>query len=69
VVDAVKRASGRDFDVRLAPRRPGDPAAIVAASAKIRERLAWVPQHDDLDTIVRQALAWEGTLARFKLAS
>ena len=42
---------------------------LEAASAKIRERLGWVPQHDDLDTIVRQALAWEGTLARFKLAS
>ena len=43
VIETVKRVSGRDFDVREAPRRPGDPAALVAASAKIRERLGWRP--------------------------
>ena len=59
VIAAVKRVSGVDFRVKLSPRRPGDPAAIVAASAKIREQLGWVPKHDNLDTIVAQALAWE----------
>lgn len=59
VIAAVKRVSGIDFEVLLAPRRPGDPAAIVAQSAKIRSRLGWVPAHDDLDRIVSQALAWE----------
>ena len=68
VLDAVKRVSGKSFDVRLAPRRAGDPAGIVAASAKIRSTLGWEPAHDDLDAIVRQALAWEDHLARFKLA-
>jgi UDP-glucose 4-epimerase len=63
VIEAVKRASEVDFPVKLSPRRPGDPAAIVAASAKIRETLGWVPQHDDLDKIVAQALAWEKQLA------
>jgi UDP-glucose 4-epimerase len=66
VVDAVKRVSGRTFDVRMAPRRPGDPASIVAASAKIRDTLDWTPRNDDLDAIVRQALAWEDHLARFR---
>ena len=69
VIAAVKRASGVDFDVRLVPRRPGDPAAIVAASAKIRGQLGWQPEHDSLDTIVTQALAWEKTLDRAKAAS
>jgi UDP-glucose 4-epimerase len=64
VIDAVKRVSGKAMDVRLSPRRPGDPAAIVAASAKIRTELGWVPHHDDLDRIVAQALAWEAELAR-----
>jgi len=63
VLDAVKRVSGRAFDVRLAPRRPGDPASIVAGSAKIRATLGWEPRHDDLDAIVRQALSWEDKLA------
>ncbi len=64
VLDAVKRVSGKAMDVRFSPRRPGDPAAIVAASTKIRESLGWVPEHDDLDCIVAQALAWEAELAR-----
>ena len=59
VIEAVKRVSGRDFQVRLSPRRAGDPAAIVAASDRIRALLGWAPQLDDLDTIVGHALAWE----------
>jgi UDP-glucose 4-epimerase len=69
VIAAVKRVSGHDFRVKLSPRRPGDPAAIVAASAKIRSELGWVPQHDDLDTIVAQALAWEKRVDALKAAS
>lgn len=63
VIDAVKRVSGVDFEVRLAPRRPGDPAAIVAKSEKIRAALGWKPELDDLDRIVRHALDWEHQLA------
>lgn len=59
VIAAVKQVSGVDFKVLLSPRRPGDPAAIVAASAKIREKLGWQPQHDNLEQIVAQALNWE----------
>ena len=59
VVDTVKRMSGVDFPVHLAPRRPGDPASIVADVSKIRSALPWTPVHDDLDFIVRSALAWE----------
>lgn len=63
VIDAVKRVSGVDFPVEFAPRRAGDPAKIVAGADRIRHGLGWVPQYDDLDTIVRQALAWEEHLA------
>ncbi|SFV26713.1 UDP-glucose 4-epimerase GalE [Hyphomicrobium facile] len=59
VIAAVKQVSGVDFRVLLSPRRPGDPAAIVAATAKIREKLGWQPQHDNLEQIVAQALNWE----------
>ncbi|GJD79764.1 UDP-glucose 4-epimerase GalE [Methylobacterium gregans] len=64
VVDVVRRISGRDFTVRLSPRRAGDPARIVAGSERIRAELGWVPRHDDLEGIVRQALAWEDHLAK-----
>ena len=69
VIAAVKKASGVDFDVKLSPRRAGDPAAIVAASAKIRSELGWTPEHDDLVRIVTQALAWEKNLDHLKAAS
>ena len=64
VVEVVKRISGKDFEVRLSPRRAGDPARIVAKADRIRNELRWVPQHDDLDGIVSQALAWEESLGR-----
>lgn len=69
VIAAVKRVSGVNFSVKLSPRRAGDPAAIVAASAKIRSELGWTPEHDDLDTIVAQALAWEKRVDALKAAS
>jgi UDP-glucose 4-epimerase len=66
VIDAVKRAAGHDFEVRLGPQRPGDPARVVASSEKIRAALAWVPEHDNLDTIVGHALNWEKRLSRLQ---
>jgi UDP-glucose 4-epimerase len=62
VVEMVKRVSERDFEVRLAPRRLGDPAAIIAKAGRIRAELGWIPRHDDLREIVSQALAWERKL-------
>jgi UDP-glucose 4-epimerase len=66
VVDAVKRVSKRDFKVELAPRRPGDPAMIVADSARIRAQLGWTPRFDNLDLIVEHALAWERRLENLR---
>lgn len=66
VIDAVKRAAGVDFEVRMAPRRAGDPAAIVAKSDKIRSILGWSPELDDLDKIVAHALNWEDKLVELK---
>ena len=60
----VKRVSGVDFKVEIAPRRPGDPAQVVAASERARAALGWKPQYDDLATIVGHALAWEQRLAK-----
>ncbi len=59
VIETVKKVSGIDFPVELAPARAGDPAAIVASAGKIRNTLGWQPKYDDLETIVRHALAWE----------
>ncbi len=64
VIDAVKRVSGVDFPVRLAPRRAGDPPSLVADSSRLRSITGWQPKLDDLDTIVGHALAWEDSLAK-----
>jgi UDP-glucose 4-epimerase len=69
VIAAVKRVSGVDFKALLSPRRAGDPAAIVAASAKIRDKLGWHPQHDNLEQIVAQALNWERRVDELKAST
>ena len=66
VIEAVKRTSNRDFEVKMSPRRPGDPAAVVAAPDKIMRDLGWKPEHADLDGIVTQAMAWERKLEGLK---
>lgn len=65
VVDVVKKVSGVDFEVRLGPRRGGDPAHLVARVDRLRA-LGWTPHFDDLEEIVSQALRWERLLAERK---
>jgi UDP-glucose 4-epimerase len=59
VIDTVKKVSGKDFPVEFAPRRAGDPMAIVARADKIRATLGWKPALDDLSKIVTHAYDWE----------
>ena len=58
VLDAAREVTGRDIPARTAPRRAGDPAVLVASSAKIRRDLGWSPQFQDLKVIVRSAWDW-----------
>lgn len=62
VVDVVKKVSGVDFPVEIGPRRPGDPAVIVARAERAREVLGWTPKRDNLEEIVAQAIDWERRL-------
>jgi UDP-glucose 4-epimerase len=64
VLDAVERVAKRKLNRRMAARRPGDPAALVADNARVLAALDWRPRHQDLDVIVSHALAWEKSLAR-----
>jgi len=63
VIEAVRRAIGRDLPIERTGRRPGDPTALVADVSRIKTTLDWRPQFNDLDTIVGHALAWERRLA------
>lgn len=63
VLDAVDRVTNLTIERRMEGRRPGDPDALVADNHVILATLPWRPQHDDLDRIVSDALAWERRLA------
>jgi UDP-glucose 4-epimerase len=58
VIDTSRRVTGHAIPVEEAPRRAGDPAVLVASSAKIQRELRWTPAHPDLDTIIRSAWSW-----------
>jgi UDP-glucose 4-epimerase len=62
VIAAMERVTGRTLPVKESPRRAGDPPWLIADSRLIRATLNWRPAHDDLDNIVRSALAWESKL-------
>jgi UDP-glucose 4-epimerase len=69
VISSVKRVSQHDLALRMGPRRPGDPAAIVARAERISQVLGWQPSLADLDTIVGHALGWEKRLIEYRAAS
>lgn len=58
VIEAARRVTGRSIPMEVTSRRPGDPAILVAGSAKIREDLGWRPNHSDIDSIVETAWRW-----------
>lgn len=59
VVDAVKRVTGRDFEVVTEGRRPGDPAQLVSDPSLANRVLGWKARLGDLDTIVAHNWAWQ----------
>ncbi|WP_298670259.1 UDP-glucose 4-epimerase GalE [uncultured Sphingomonas sp.] len=63
VLDAVDRVTNMKIERRFEGRRAGDPAELVADNRAILKALPWRPKRDDLDGIVRDALAWERKLA------
>jgi UDP-glucose 4-epimerase len=58
VIDSVARVTGRPIKVEDFPRRPGDPAVLVASSEKIMRELGWTPKFTELDQIIASAWAW-----------
>lgn len=58
VIEAARRVTGHAIPAQVQPRRAGDPAVLVASSARIREQLGWNPQYGDIDTIIADAWRW-----------
>ena len=58
VIEAARRVTGKGIDAVEAPRRAGDPAALVASSEKIQAELGWKPEKPKLETVISDAWAW-----------
>ncbi|GAC1470093.1 MAG: UDP-glucose 4-epimerase GalE [Chloroflexota bacterium] len=58
IVRVLKQVTGIDFPVEIGPRRPGDPAALVADASKLSRTLGWRAEKSDLETIVASAWRW-----------
>jgi UDP-glucose 4-epimerase len=69
VIESLKRVHGHDFEVVMGGRRPGDVMTVIANAELARRELDWAPQHDDLDRIVTDALAWEAILSKKNTAT
>ena len=58
VIETARGVTGKDIPVRMGPRRPGDPAVLIASSDKIKSELGWQPQFQDLGVIIESAWRW-----------
>lgn len=58
VVEVARKVTGHALPAKDAPRRPGDPAVLVASSEKIRRELGWQPHYPELEQIVASAWEW-----------
>lgn len=59
VIESARRVTGHPIPAETFPRRPGDPAVLIASSEKIGRELGWKPRHTDLDSIVSSAWEWQ----------
>ncbi len=58
VIDVAARITGRPIATKVGPRRPGDPAVLIASSDRIKQHLAWQPRFQDLGAIIGSAWDW-----------
>ena len=58
VLDAARKVTGKPIPCEIAPRRPGDPATLVASSEKAKAVLGWKPHYTDLEGIIATAYKW-----------
>ena len=61
VIETAKKATGLPIAAKVAERRAGDPARLVASSEKARKVLGWNPEHADLEEIISSAWKWHST--------
>lgn len=58
VIETARQVTGHPIPAVVGPRRPGDPAVLIASSETINDELGWTPQYPDLRTILETAWRW-----------
>lgn len=58
VIETARKVTGKPIKVVEAPRRPGDPAILVASSDRIKKELGWSPRYPELEAIIATAWNW-----------
>jgi len=59
VLNRAREITGINIPINISGRRPGDPATLIASSARARQELGWKADKSDLDTIIRSAWDWK----------
>ena len=59
VIDAVRRVTGSKTSEKVLPKRPGDPAVLIASGERMRRELSWEPRHSSLAEIINSAWSWK----------
>jgi UDP-glucose 4-epimerase len=59
VIETARRATGREIDVRIEPKRAGDPSRLIADAGRALQVLGWKPDYPNLETIIRTAWEWK----------
>ena len=58
VIETARQVTGHPIPAIEGPRRPGDPAVLIASSTKISRQLGWQPRYPDLRAIISSAWDW-----------
>lgn len=58
MIEAAKKATGKDIKVEMGARRAGDPAQLIASSDKAKKILGWKPRYTNVEQVIGTAWTW-----------
>ena len=58
MIDIARKVTGHEIPAKVAPRRAGDPAILIASSEKAMKELNWKPKFNSVETIIETAWNW-----------
>lgn len=61
ILNAIEKVSGKKLNIKISPRRAGDPAKVWADSSKAQKELGWKPEYTDIGEIVATSWRWHST--------